>query len=64
MTVDHAFTCPCGGYPIARHNEVRDILAGAVAEAVKDVDTEPVLLPYDGEDLAWSICNPCTGSSS
>ena len=51
MTVDHAFTCPCGGYPIARHNEVRDILAGAVAEAVKDVDTEPVLLPYDGEDL-------------
>ena len=51
MTTDHAHICPCGGYPIARHNEVRDVLAGAVSEAVRDVDTEPVLLPYDGEDL-------------
>ena len=27
MTVDHALTCPCGGYIIARHNEVRDCIA-------------------------------------
>ena len=51
MSIDHAFTCPCGGYTIARHNELRDILADAIAEVVKDVDTEPMLLPYEGENL-------------
>ena len=50
MSVEHAFTCLCGGYPISRHKELRDILASAIAEVVKDVDTEPMLLPYDGEN--------------
>ena len=51
MTIDNAFVCPCGAYRIARHNNVRDELVGAVSEIVKDVDIEPVILPYDGEDL-------------
>ena len=41
MTIDHAFVCPCGGYPIARHNEIRNILVEAMSEVVRDVDLEP-----------------------
>ena len=59
MTTDHALTCPCGGYPIARHNEVRNILADTIREVLPDVELEPVLLPYDGEDL-----NGCTANRS
>ena len=56
MTVDHAMTCPCGGYPMVRHNEVRDV-ADAMSSAFQDVEVEPVLLPYSGEDLFWKTTN-------
>ena len=51
MTTSHAMTCPCGGYPTARHNEVRDIMADAMSSVYHDVEIEPQLFPYDGEDL-------------
>ena len=51
MTVDHALTCPCGGYPTARHNEVRDVLADVAGNVFPDVETEPQLLPFQDEDL-------------
>ena len=48
----HALTCATGGYTIARHNEVRDLVAGLLREAgVVDVETEPRLLPCGDEDL-------------
>ena len=52
MTSHHAMTCPCGGYPTQRHNEVRDLLAGAMSEVAYDVELEPVLLPLDGETVS------------
>ena len=51
MTPDHALSCPCGGYPSARHNEIRDVLAEVMRSVVHDVELEPTLLPYEGEDL-------------
>ena len=57
MTTDHALTCPCGGYPIARHNEVRNILADTIREVLPDVELEPALLPYGGEDLNGRTAN-------
>ena len=51
MTTDHALTCPSGGYPMARHDEVRDLLAGTVREAVREVEVEPQLLPFENKDL-------------
>ena len=46
LTSSHALTCPSGGYTIARHNDVRDLVAGLIREAgVVDVETEPWLLP-------------------
>ena len=52
LTTRHAFTCSTGGYPIARHNDVRDMIAGLIREAgVVDVEIEPKLLPCEGSDI-------------
>ena len=45
------------GYPSARHNEVRDVLAEAMRSVVHDVEIEPTLLPYEGEDLDGRTAN-------
>ena len=49
MTTSHALTCPSGGYSSARHNEVRYIICNVLREVLTDVETEPRLLPLDGE---------------
>ena len=57
MSLGHAMCCPCGGYPTARHNEVRDVLAGILQEVVRDVEIEPRLLPFQGESLTGRTAN-------
>ena len=42
---------------MVRHNEVRDVLADAKSNVFQDVEVEPVLLPYSGEDLSWKTTN-------
>ena len=37
FTVDHAFTCPHGGYPTLCHNEIRDITAQLMSEVCPNV---------------------------
>ena len=49
FTVDHAFTCPHGGYPTLRHNEIRDITAQLMSEVCPNVATEPTLQPVTNE---------------
>ena len=41
LTVDHAFTCPHGGYPTLHHNELRDITAQLMSEVCPNVATAP-----------------------
>ena len=60
MTVDHALTCPCGGYMIARHNEVRDCIAEIAETTFSDVEVEPVLLPFENESLRYKSANRST----
>ena len=57
LTIHHAFVCPAGGYPSARHNELRDLLAAALGEVVSDVELEPRLLPLTDESLPFRNCN-------
>ena len=57
MTNDHAITCPSSGYPMARHNEVRDVVADAMSSAINDVVIEPQLLPYGEADLPGQTVN-------
>lgn len=37
----HALSCPTGGLPSIRHNEIRDLLATTLTEVCSDVATEP-----------------------
>lgn len=57
MTVDHALTCPSGGYPTARHDELRDVIADVVRCVCVDVETEPQLLPVADESLLGRSVN-------
>ena len=52
FTVEHALFCPKGGFPIMRHNEVRDLTANLMAEVCHDVCIEPTLQPVTGEHLS------------
>ena len=47
--IDHAMICSLGGFPIIRHNELRDITAELLSEVCADVTTEPPLQPITGE---------------
>ena len=51
FTIDHALSCPTGGYPSIRHNELRDITAALLKEVCTDVTVEPSLQPLTGEAL-------------
>ena len=52
FTIDHALSCPTGGFTIVRHNEVRDLLANLLTEVCHDVSVEPHLQPLSGESLS------------
>ena len=52
FAVEHALSCPKGGFPIMRHNEVRDLTANLMAEVCHDVCIEPTLQPVTGELLS------------
>ena len=48
-SINHALTCPRGGYTIMRHNEVRDLEAELLKEVCRDVQVEPALIPLSGQ---------------
>ena len=60
MTTHHAFTCPSGGYPSARHDEVCRVIADTMGEVLHDVELEPVMKPWEGEDLSFRTANRAT----
>lgn len=43
FTIEHVLSCPRGGFPSIRHNEVRDLTATLMTEVCNDVCVEPVL---------------------
>ena len=62
FTVDHAFTCFHGGYPILRHNEIRDITAQLMSEVCPNVATEPTLQPVSNERFTHRSANTESGA--
>ena len=54
FSVEHAFTCPKGGFPILRHNEIRDLTANLLTKVCHNVCVEPDLQPLTGEVLSGS----------
>ena len=57
FSVDHSLTCPCGGFPTLRHNEIRDITAELLSDVCHDVGVEPNLQPLSGESLQYVTTN-------
>ena len=49
--INHALICKKRGFPIRRHNEIRDITASLLSKVCHNVSIEPSLLPLTGEQL-------------
>ena len=49
FSVQHALSCPKGGYPSIRHNEVRDLTAELLTEVCSGVAKEPMLQPVSSK---------------
>ena len=62
FSVEHALSCPKGGFPSVRHNEIRDITASLLTEVCNDVCIEPELQPMTGEVLNGSSSNTQDGA--
>ena len=54
LTTSNALTCHTGGYTVARHNEVRDLIADLIREAgIPDVETERKLSFWSSQQDAF-----------
>ena len=51
FSVEHVLSCPKGGYPSIRHNEIRDLTAAM------SMSTEPHLQPMTGEVMSGLSAN-------
>ncbi len=49
FTLEHVLSCPKGGFPSIRHNEIRDVSAQLMSEVCNNVSIEPDLQPLTGE---------------
>ena len=59
FTVEHMLSCPRGGFPSIRHNEIRDITATLLTEVCNDVCVEPDLQEVTTE--VWANFCWCQG---
>ena len=50
FSVEHALSCPKGGLPSLRHNEIRDLTATLLTEVCSQVCVEPELQPVQHSD--------------
>ena len=55
--MEHALTCPHGGFTFVRHNEIRDMTANLLSEVCHGVQTELDLQPFTGETLSHQTAN-------
>ena len=62
LSVEHALSCPKGGFPSIRHNEIRDLTADLLTEVCSDVHIEPDLQPVEGELLTGLSANVQDGA--
>ena len=54
FTIDHALSCPKGGFISIRHNEIRDFTASLLSDCHRDVHVEPTLTPLTVEQFPAS----------
>ena len=57
LSVEHALSCPHGGFPFISHNELHDITAELLSEVYHNIGTEPLLQPITDEYLSYRTAN-------
>ena len=57
FSLEYALSCPTGGFPSLRHNEIRDLSANLLSEVCNDACTEPCLQSLSGETLNGASSN-------
>ena len=57
FTIDHVLSCPYGGLPTLRRNELQNITTGFMKEVCNDVSIEPRLQPLTGESIRYESSN-------
>ena len=57
FNVDHALSCPKGGYIYARHDGIRDLIGEIAREISNDVEIEPHLQELTGEHFGNTRSN-------
>ncbi len=62
FSVEHALSCPSGGFTILRHNEIRDLTANLLTEVCHQVSTEPDLQPVTSETFTKKSTNTQDGA--
>ncbi len=62
FSVHHVLSCPRGGFPSIRHNEIRDATANLLTEVCHDVMVEPDLQPLTGETMSHRTSNSNEGA--
>ena len=62
FTVKHAFSCPFGGFPSLRHNDIRDSTACLLSEVCHNVALELSPMPLSGERLRHKTANTEDGA--
>ena len=56
--LQHALSCPLGGYRTIQHNEARDFISNCMKQAgFSGVETEPKLQPLSGESFEYKSAN-------
>ena len=62
FTVDHLLSCPRGGFPLLRHNDIRDLTATLLTEVCNDVSVEPELQVVTTERMSLRTANTTEGA--
>ncbi len=62
FSIQHVLSCPKGGYPSIRHNELRDLTASLLTEICHGVAVEPSLQPVTSEHLHGATANRQDGA--
>ncbi len=58
LTLEHVLSCPKGGFPSIRRNEIRDLSAQLMSEVCHNVLIEPDLQPITGEPPPPLVLQP------
>ena len=62
MSVEHALSCAKGGFPIIRHNEIRDLTATLLTKVCSEFSIEPELQPVMPQQLTGATANAQDGA--